>query len=249
MLIAHDLRALTAHLSRFGQHKKLTAAVERAFSVSSAQQDLAQAHESLALLNRLSADNGWEREFSPHDAGLVAGSLFNSAIILYARATETKPVGRTAWFGTGKLSAEDRELHRTVMWIRNKELAHFGSGRPIDGTPMIEETIALVSEEDRAKVSYCTSRARNRVKFALDVQVLTKAVLTLAHTASMARLDELGTELKLAFDADPTLASKVLRFQVSARLMETIQDYRAPSSDLDDRGSTNGRTKVRSVRP
>ncbi|MDD1452708.1 hypothetical protein NHF48_020070 [Sphingomonas sp. H160509] len=218
---SYDLSALASDLRRIGRHKPLVATIDRAFSTNSAFQDLKQARDALVLLKRVTSTDDWKQPFSTDEAGTLAGSLFDTAIILYARATETKPVGRQPWFGTGKLDADQRVLHSSVMWIRNKELAHFGSGRPIDGTPMIEEAIALFNHGTKIGVAYRASRSRNRGQFAKDFSILVGTVTDLAETASKQRLEDAHRELGLAVAADPSLIKKIRTFPLSSRLSFT----------------------------
>lgn len=224
---------MAADLLRTGRHKKLVAAIDRAFSTNSAFQDLKQARDSLTLLKRITSSDDWKEPFSTHEAGTLAGSLFDSAIILYARATETTPVGRRPWFGHSKLDIAQRELHKAVMWIRNKELAHFGSGRPVDGAPMTEEAIAMFDHGSKVGVAYRASRSRNRGQFAKDFSCLVASVANLAEAASKARLQEAHYELGQALASDPSLARKMQSYSLSERLSYQDPGVMAAPEDED----------------
>jgi hypothetical protein len=190
MAPAYDLSALGKRLARERKHGELVAAIEKAASAASAFQDLAQAADNLRLLNRIVANDEWKAPFSNDEAGSIAGSLFDSSIILYARATDTAPVGRLRWFGADKLRENHKDVHKQVMWIRNKELAHFGSGALVDGTPMVTEALALVEFEDHAAVMFRASRTRNRDGFAQRFAGLVDVVSAMAREAGGRRMAE-----------------------------------------------------------
>lgn len=110
----YNLSELATVLSADGQHPDLVEAIERAAAVSSAHRDLREALLGLNLLRRLT-HAGDETPLSDDDMTTIVGSLMTNAIILYARATDTKPIARRKWFGEGKLPTDVRAVHRELL--------------------------------------------------------------------------------------------------------------------------------------
>lgn len=209
---------VAAELMRTGRYKHLVIALRRASSTASAYQDLKVVVECLQLLRRLTTTDDWNEPFDMNEAGVLVGSLFDNAIILYARATETKPIGREKWFGIEKVPNEFRVTHKAVMLIRNKELAHFGSGLPIDGTPMLEEALVLVDHGLATSLGFRANRTRNRAQFAADFRSLAEHVAAVANEAALARLDDGLAVLNPLLKSDPELRRLVDRFPLAESL-------------------------------
>jgi hypothetical protein len=187
--IAFDLTKVADELSRSGKYKDLVIAFRRASSTASAYQDLQIATESLQLLRRLTISDESSANFSIDETGVLAGSLFNNAIILYARATETKPIGRQKWFGIEKVPTAHRLTHKTVMLIRNKELAHFGTGMPVDGTPMLEEALVMVDHGHTISIGFRANRSHNRGQFAADFSSLAEIITEVARQTTVTQIE------------------------------------------------------------
>lgn len=205
-------------LDRMGKYKTIATALNRATSTASAYQDLRVAVESLELLRRLTTETEWQGGFSLDEAGTLAGSLFDTAIIMYARATDTKPIARQKWFGIDKLSPEQRPTHRAVMWLRDKELAHFGKGTPVDGTPLIEEALVLVDHGASTSLGYRANRARNRGQFSSDFRKLALAVAELGKQASGKRFEEALVAVGEATAVDQDFIDLIQRHPITERL-------------------------------
>lgn len=230
--IAHDMSKVAAELTRAGKYKDLVVALRRAASTASAHQDLQGAVECLQLLRRLTTTDDWNEPFDMNEMGILIGSLFDNAIILYARATETKPIGRQKWFGIEKVPSERRQTHKAVMLIRDKELAHFGSGMPVDGTPMLEEALVLVNHGFATSLGFRTNRSRNRGQFAADFRALAEHVAAVAKESAMARLDEALVIINPLLKTDRELRLLVGQYPLAENLRRGAHD----GSDLG-RGS------------
>jgi hypothetical protein len=225
---AYDMTRVAAELTRIGKYKDLVVVLRRAGSTASAHQDLQVAVECLQLLRRLTTTDDWHEPFGMDEVGLLAGSLFDNAIIMYARATETKPIGRQKWFGLEMVPMEHRSTHKSVMLIRNKELAHFGSGMPIDGTPMLEEALVLVNNEAGTSLGFRANRARNRSQFSNDFSSLAKLVTSLAKEAALSRLREAQAMMTPLVTEDRWLRQLISRYPLTTNLQrgahETAND-------------------------
>lgn len=233
----YDLTALMARLDDVGAQPELSAAIRRANDVSSAHRDIDEALLALRLLRRLTS----VRDQTPlEDADLttIVGSLMTSAIVLYARATGTKPIGRRPWFGIERLSEELQPVHRELMHLRNKEVAHFGKGEIVDGSPLLAEALVLRPHSASHPIGYLTSRAHNRAELVRRAERLVAAVLALSIDAVNARYAEVHAILrKLAEARDP-----VLGWLRGLPLAEPRLLSAEASTQRDERPSTEART-------
>ncbi len=215
---AFDMTKVAAELTRTGKFKDLVIALRRASSTASAHQDLQVAVECLQLLRRMTTSEDWHEPFNMNEVGILAGSLFDNAIIMYARATETKPIGRQKWFGVEMVPLEHRSTHRAVMLIRNKELAHFGSGMPVDGIPMLKEALVLVDDGQNASLGFRANRARNRSQFSNDFMTMATLITAMAKEAALARLREANAMLIPLVTEDERLRELIMRNPLSTSL-------------------------------
>lgn len=206
MTPVYDLTALMALLDETGAHSELAAAIRRANDVSSAHRDLDEALLALRLLIRLTSASD-ETPLDDGDITTIVGSLMTSAIVLYARATDTPPIGRRAWFGIGKLPSEMRPVHKELMKLRDKEVAHFGKGEIIDGAPLLSEALVLRPHSGTHPIGFLTRRAHNRAELVRRFEKLVSRVLGLSIEAVNARYTEVHAILRvLAERRDPVLA-------------------------------------------
>jgi hypothetical protein len=233
----YDLSALMAELDAAGAQPDLVAAIRRANDVSSAHRDIDEALLAFRLLRRLTSSRD-ETPLDDADLTTIVGSLMTSAIVLYARATETKPIGRRKWFGVEKLSPDLQAVHHELMHLRNKEVAHFGKGEIIDGAPLLAEALVLRPHSASHPIGYLTSRAQNRAELVRRAENLVTTVLALSIEAVNARYTEVHTILRtLAEMGDPTL--RLLRAY-------TLADPRLLAAEAatqrDEEPSTEART-------
>ena len=154
----YDLSRLWAALQLDGSNPQLAGAIRQAVDVSSAHRDLEEALLAVRLLRRLTSVDD-ETPIDDADLTTIVGSLLTSAIITYARATDTPPIDRRAWFGTSKLPKPLRPDHAEVMRLRDKEVAHFGRGQVVDGAPMLQETLVLRPFDKDHPIGHLSNRA------------------------------------------------------------------------------------------
>lgn len=204
-LTVYDLTALMAVLEAEGGHPELVDAIRRAADVSSAHRDLDEALLAIRLLRRLtSADD--ETALGDDDLTTIVGSLMTTAIILYARATDTTPIGRRRWFGVGKLPPTLRSVHAELMLLRDKEVAHFGKGEPVDGAPLLVEALVFRPFDVAHPLGHLSRRAHNRAAFARRADELVETVLGLATEAVSARQTAVFKMLqRLILERDPVM--------------------------------------------
>jgi hypothetical protein len=201
-----NLSELLLSLDADGTHPKLAKAIRRAIDVSSAHRDLDEALLALRLLRRMTRAND-DTPIADDDMSTIVGSLLTAAIIYYARATETRPISRNYWFGVGKLPPELRLVHRELMRLRDKEVAHFGKGEPVDGAPLFADALVLRPFDPGHPISYLSDRTHNRASLARRAEGLVEAVVALAEAAASARQSEVIKLLSpLAESKDPVMA-------------------------------------------
>jgi hypothetical protein len=209
----YDLSAALPAIKATGRHQELVDAIERTMSTGSAHQDLSQAREALSLLRRLTKDREFADRFEEGDLSTMAGALFSKAIILYARATNTKPIDRRKWFGETKLSAEERKVHQTTMDLRDHAIAHFGYGKDALDGGLASEALVIRRVDHRVHVAFYSSRSENRAAFSRELLGLVERVLSLAYDATQARYADLGKAIGAASQRDPSLPALMREFE------------------------------------
>lgn len=210
-----DLRAALPALRDAGRYGELADQIERAIWTGSAHQDLSAARDALLLLCRLTKEAGFDERFEEQERPTMAGALLSHAIVLYARATEIRPIKgeRSVWFGRSKLSGDQRSLHVDALDLRDKVVAHFGRGDHLSDGPYVRETLILRPAEAGAFLTFYSSRTQNRGRFAAAFLLLVEHVLELAYQATQARYQAIGRfVLEAAAHCDRELALILSRF-------------------------------------
>ncbi|MDI1296291.1 MAG: hypothetical protein PSY12_10470 [bacterium] len=136
-----DLISLAVELKKRGDHMALVSAIRRAADIGSIRDDLRQAASSLRIVREIvdRAMNRPEILEGEDDDSTIAGALFTSAIILYARATFAS--GARISLGDEILSPEDKATHDEVKVLRNSTVAHFGLGEGAKEGPIVREAV------------------------------------------------------------------------------------------------------------
>jgi hypothetical protein len=230
----YDLAAALPALIATGRYGALVEHVERAIWTGSAHEDLSAARDALRLLRRLTKEVGFDERFEERERPTMAGALFSHAIILYARATHTRPVQgeRNAWFGEGQLKGENRRVHKEVTGLRDKVVAHFGRGKHLAEGPIVKETLVLRPAERGVFLTFYSSRAQNRGALAASFLALTEEVLALAYNATQARYAEIGAELKnAALAGDRELLALLNRFPFDPSAYSMHPDWQRQVED------------------
>lgn len=233
----YDLSALAAALEQDGEYPDLMATIRRAADVSSAHRDLHEALLAVRLLLRLTSGSD-ETSLSDADLTTIVGSLTTTTIILYARATDTPPIDRRPWFGETKLPANLRPIHRELMRLRNKEVAHFGKGQLVDGSPLLTEALVLRMFDAEHPIGHLSSRAHNRTGLARRAERLITMVLEAAMAAVNIRHTEVVQALsRLATTRDPILDR--LRTMPVTNPWLLAADETTLTSSIDDGAARN----------
>lgn len=204
-----DLAALARTLGKRRQHPELQKKIKQAISVASAFQDLKAAREALDELKNIHSLREGSERVADYES-VVGSALFAHAIILYARATDTKPASdeRWKWFGRDMLTEGKRVWHKEVMDYRNQVLAHFGHGEKSSSGPSVKN--ALVMREPppdtrEIEFAYIESRAGTKAHITAMVSLLVDETLQIARARYNERLAELYDALNSIAGAEAAL--------------------------------------------
>ncbi|SCX21020.1 hypothetical protein DSM25558_2827 [Agrobacterium sp. DSM 25558] len=115
-----DLTAAAAVLTANPKAQSFIKAVRKFQSAISVSTDLADVKKSVEELQKMREDVG--------GSGHIARALLTHAVVVYCRASHTKAVERYDVGVIGAYSPEQREAHKIIVTLRDKVLAHFGSG-------------------------------------------------------------------------------------------------------------------------
>lgn len=213
-----DLLALIEELEAKGRHANFVAKVKQATSVASGHQDLRSASDALKIVRDSSEKRKQSlsiKEFTPAPPaeGTISGALLAHAVILYARATETKPIDRLNWFGRTLLSDEQRSWHKEVMDYRDKVLAHFGLGSSLEDGPAISQALVLRVPEigKYPMISYVENRANTRGRFTENLCALVEHIIPIAHNRYNQRVNEVWAAFNKEIIPDETIGSEIRR--------------------------------------
>lgn len=200
----YDLWSVALALEENGAHARLTKKIRQVVSVASAHNDLIQARDALDALSALMAQQSQAAELGT----TVSAALFAHSVILYARATETKPIDRWNWFGKGILSGELASWHEEVMNYRNWVVAHFGHGDHQDNGPSVVHSLGM-SEPARGsrniEMIYIQTRAQTRSTIVQKLKALVPKLIEISVDRYQTRCNELHDELAEAVRADRSL--------------------------------------------
>lgn len=152
----------------------LAGKIRRVHELHSLTADLKMALDSLSILvseilNRSEADSRQKT---------LEASLLNNAIVMYARATKTSSDERKGFDIRSKFSEEQLVVHAEICDLRDKAVAHFGSGGSYSGQWQ-DDVVVFHLRDDAASTSALTvrqtvdrelvGRAYCQVKIAFDI--------------------------------------------------------------------------------
>jgi hypothetical protein len=123
-----NLTRLATELRGLGKYPDLVARIEQHGHNASRLADLGHAMELVVLMEQPGNQRGpLPAERSGDDSFTnIQGALFAQAIILYARATTSGDKGRSQSLAVSSaLTRQQRLIHRDLVALRNKAIAHF----------------------------------------------------------------------------------------------------------------------------
>ena len=199
---------LSAFADRLFQEKRmlpLAGRIRRAHDLHSLATDLVMALESLDALNQILMV---ETHPDDHAKLITESALLNNALILYVRATKTESDERRGFDLRNQFTATEKIVHKELSDLRDKAIAHFGSGGSYGGEWQAELAILQFKGEE-SRVGVITRRQtvdRNLIHRAREQ---TDRALALMREAYHARLDELTDTINAATDADPDFYKEI----------------------------------------
>ncbi|MEW6629120.1 MAG: hypothetical protein AB1431_20290 [Pseudomonadota bacterium] len=232
-----DLAAALPAIVAAGAYPALAEAIRRACSAASAHEDLRAARDALILLRRFTKEEGFGTDFSEAEHDTMVGTLFSHAVLLYARATETKPIKgeRDFWFGRSKLTQNQRAIHQEAMDLRNTAIAHFGKAATLPDGALVREALVMRPIAGGTHFAFFAARRQNRAHFAADLLALTETVQDLAFAAVQARYAEIGAAVRAAAEArDPLLIDILRRFPFSGADFFPRTDWQGQMDAMED---------------
>jgi len=198
----YDLTALSERLSAEERLPALAGKIQRAQDVSSLHADLVMATECLDALDALLATPSQDDNLIK---SITEASLLSHAVVLYARATKTTSDERRGYDPRDKFSPVQKTVHQELCDLRDKAIAHFGSGGSYTGVWKVERVFLDASDTLEVKVGVATrrqavdkklvARARSQIEFARD----------LFRQLSEQKIGELTDELNSLAAADAEL--------------------------------------------
>ncbi|HWT57495.1 MAG TPA: hypothetical protein VN284_06545 [Rhizobium sp.] len=237
---AFDLTAAAAHLSDNPKAADFIKAVRKFQSAVSVTNDLKEAQVSVNALIAMRGDD------SAQD--YLIRALLMHAVVTYCRASTTKAIERYNVGVTGAYSPEQKEQHESIVFLRDRVLAHFGPG---DGWH-IEKVIYTEQEHGDA----ITAVHKRVASDSVVVDVL-KELLTAAIPYVEARQAERAKELDTVLHSNQQLYKLIDRvpFDPMAFFGDTAcagEDFWGPdgfSIDSTIRTTTAERPKLWSTKP
>lgn len=231
---------LTAFSDRLFDENRLLPlanAIRRARDLHSLITDLTHALESLDALDRLG-------EVQTDDLiGIVTQSaLMNNAVVLYARATKTTSQERRGFDLFSRFTDDETVVHEELCDLRDKAIAHFGSGGTYRGEWQAELVILQIQGQDgrpgvlsRRKTldKKLIARARKQIEVALaHLQVLIDD-----------KLSEVSEELKLAMSNDPEFYKEFERHRLNLDIFLASPGAAEAARASFDKGHAKGAVK------
>lgn len=211
-----DLVALATELKKHGDHKALVTAMQRAADIGSIRDDLRHAASSLRIVREI-ADRAVDRSEildDEDDDATIAGALFISAIILYARATFASDARMS--LGDEILSPNDKATHDEVKMLRNSTIAHFGLGERAKEGPIVREAVIRSFNRKQYRYGVYTNRAQHKVELGARMERLIAARLDQVAGKQQKLLDAVETQLNEALKVDEKLRRQLPSFRFDA---------------------------------
>lgn len=242
-----DLISLAIELKRRGDHKALVSAIRRAADIGSIRDDLRQAASSLRIVREM-GDRAMDRPEilkGEDDDSIIAGALFTSAIILYARATFASDNRMS--LGDEILSPQHKATHEEVKVLRNSAFAHFGSGDGAKEGPIVREAVIRSFNRKQYRYGVYTTRALHKVELGVRMEALIAARLDQVAGKQQKLLDAVELKLNEALKADEPLGRLLPGFRFDADRFcasSAVADHMRTALVAGDVGDSNFTTAV-----
>ena len=234
----YDLTALSERLIKERRLKPLAGKIWRAQDLASLHADLVMAQECLDALDALLATPPADDNLTK---SITEASLFCNAVVLYARATKTKSDEREDYDLRAKFSPEQKVVHRELCDLRDKAIAHFGSGGSYLGDWQIERVVLDATIVDDVRVAVATRRKTLDKKLMARARAQIEVAREPLRKLSRAQIDELTEELNQLAAEDATLINaEIHRHPLDLPVMPTSPDAVADARAAREQGYAKG---------
>lgn len=218
----YDLTALSERLFAEGRLRPLAGKIQRAQDLSSLHADLVMATECLDALDALLATPPQDDNLTK---SITEASLLSNAVVLYARATKTTSDERRGYDPRDKFSPEQKIVHQELCDLRDKAIAHFGSGGSYTGEWKLERVVLDASVAEDVRVGVATRRKTVDKKLAARARSQIEFACELFRQLSRRQIDELTDELNKLAAADAELVnSEIHRHPLNLPMVLTSSD-------------------------
>lgn len=185
-----DLTGLSERLFSEGRFKSLAGKIRRAQDLASLHTDLTIALESMDALVA-------SMETPPQDdlnGAVTEFALLCNAVVHYARATKTTSTERGGFDLRPRFTEEQKLVHKELIDLRDKAIAHFGSGGSYQGLWHFEVMI-LQAAENGVRAGVTTRRQTRDRKLVLRARAQIEITKNLMSEISTRKIDEVTAEL------------------------------------------------------
>ncbi|ESX82517.1 hypothetical protein NKJ87_07345 [Mesorhizobium sp. M0027] len=195
-----DIGGAAERLPNRAPFRAIGKAIRRRVEAGSALLDLKSASHKVAMLARLVGRESAivETEFQDDERASIGGSLFQHALLLYARVA-TSNDQRGAMPLTNGWTDEQRAKHRHLLDLRRKVVAHFGYGdHYADGTWAMDRLLLVqLADGQFTQVDYGqrTNYKQNDAKLLSDMLPLALSSIERIKVERDTDLDQLLTSL------------------------------------------------------
>lgn len=199
-----NLTALSERLFAEGRLKPLAGKIQRAQNLASLHADTVMARECLDALDALLAVTPADNDLSK---SITEASLLSNAVMLYARATKTKSDERKDFDLRDRFSPEQKIAHQELCDLRDKAIAHFGSGGSYAGEWQVELVVLDVTDGG-ARVGVATRRKTLDKGLMRRARAQIEVASALLRDLSREHIDEATDELNKLAEEDIDLINK-----------------------------------------
>jgi len=196
---SYDLTALSERLFEEGRLQPLAGKIQRAQDLASLHADLIMAGECLDALDALIAQPTAEDDFAKN---ITEASLLSNAVVLYVRATKTESDERRGFDLRSRFSTEQKIVHQELCDLRDKAIAHFGSGGSYAGEWKVERVVLDVTDAADARVAVATRRKTVDRKLAERARAQIEAARRFMRDLSGEQINDVTEELNKVAAAD-----------------------------------------------
>lgn len=205
---SYDLTALSERLFAEGRLQSLAGKIQRAQDLASLHADLVMALECLDALDALLARPSAEDDFAKN---ITEASLLSNAVVLYARATKTTSEERRGFDLRDRFSAEQKVVHQELTDLRDKAIAHFGSGGSYMGEWKVERVVLDATDPQDVRVAVATRRKTVDRSLAERARQQIEVACALIRGLSELQINEVTVELNKVATEDIDLINQDLR--------------------------------------